>query len=258
MNVVSLDKHANASRRDEETFAIPVGSAVTNAVNDILAVASFRYKLNNSKLLFDKIENSCLREETFVEIAEGPLSSNAMNDFLTVACFRYKQVWRKSKLNQKLNIRSFNVYFNVLWTLAILALYVITKEYYGIKMTKKYSGFRFELTGHVHGVGTLNAIQAKTDELACFGCWKQHNSQTKITGEVRCTRRDGKKLKEFLISKDFHPDKSFVTGIEMNNYNDTKIELQLLDFEMFDERRETCFRDSPHQCNEVMNGSSFY
>jgi len=236
----------NSSPKDEKKFTIPVGSVI---VNDILAVASFRYKLHNSRIFEDKIVNSS--QETCV-VSEGP-ASNAMNDFLTVACFRYKQVWRKS---QKLNIRSFNaMYLNAVWTLTILALYVIAKENHGIKMTDHFSGFRFKLTGHVQdAVGIRNAIQAKADKLACFG-WVQDNFQTSISGEVKCNKRNGKKFREFLLSKDFNPVISFDTTL--NDYNDTKSKLQFVDFEFFD-RRETCFRDSPHLCDEIMNGSSLY
>ncbi len=84
---------------------------------------------------------------------------------------------------------------------------------------------------------------AKADELFCFG-WVQDSSIRKsIVGEVRCTKRMGYEMKKWLS---FNTNETI-----MKDYDDTKIKLHFSHFKILHEDRETCFRDEPHQCEDL-------
>ena len=73
-----------------------------------------------------------------------------------------------------------------------------------------------------------------------------------LVGEVRCNKHNSKKIKQWMTSMQHHPEGSFVTGIEIKDYEDSKIKLFFSHFKIVDDNRETCFRDTPHQCNDMI------
>lgn len=129
-------------------------------------------------------------------------------------------------------------------------------------------------------------IVAKADELACFG-WVQDsssgsptNEKRSLVGEARCSKRMGYMMKRFLQGDDDEDSKLGMTEVKLGqslvftkpkervignskkknqlrdfrektvirDYKDTKIKLHFSHFKILDKRRETCFRDEPHQC----------
>ena len=98
----------------------------------------------------------------------------------------------------------------------------------------------------VHGVGMRKAIQAKADEYNCFG-WTQNQGSDRVVGEVRCNKKAGPLVQEW-IENGSYPAGVSVETVNVKVYEDTKIKLHFSHFKILDGQRITCFRDEPHQC----------
>mmetsp|Transcript_30850 Transcript_30850/g.36670 ORF Transcript_30850/g.36670 Transcript_30850/m.36670 type:complete len:153 (-) Transcript_30850:176-634(-) len=127
----------------------------------------------------------------------------------------------------------------------------VTGEATGWDMTDRFSGFRYEIFNAGLQV-TKQTIQATADQLACFG-WAQNSKKGTIVGEVRCSKRNGAIMKIFLAGTSDH---NLHTGtqihrISIKDYEDTKIKLHFSHFKILGNERETCFRDEPHQCDNL-------
>lgn len=97
-----------------------------------------------------------------------------------------------------------------------------------------------------------NSKIAKADQLACFG-WAQNSKKGTIVGEVRCSKMNGAVMKIFLAGTSDH---NLHTGTQVHQisiqvYEDTKIKLHFSHFKILGNERETCFRDEPHQCDNL-------
>lgn len=110
----------------------------------------------------------------------------------------------------------------------------------GWRMVDRFYGFRYEVKGE-QGLEIANKeeIQKFADDQGCFG-WVQRNSMGYLVGEVRCVKKRGPIMQEWLESK-FDEAKFRV-------YEDTKIRLHFSHFKILDDSRDTCFLDAPHQC----------
>ena len=104
----------------------------------------------------------------------------------------------------------------------------------------------------------VESSSAKADEEFCFG-WIQHTKMNTVVGESRCLKRNGWRLKQYLIERVaesnsmqllLDPAKSDNQSIVFKDYEDTKIRLHFSHFKILDSERETCFKDKPHQCPE--------
>ena len=88
------------------------------------------------------------------------------------------------------------------------------------------------------------------DRLFCFGWVQDSKEKGTIVGEIRCSRRNGAVAKNFLAG----------TGgrhrVSIRDYEDTKIKLHFSHFKILGDGRETCFRDEPHQCDDLSASAS--
>ena len=147
----------------------------------------------------------------------------------------------------------------------------------------RFSAIRFEIKlkksdDHppLHCQNTLKEmIQHKANKFACFG-WIQDSQRGTLVGEARCNKKMGYQLKRIIHGKDFVPNKngeqkqaprndessaesSQMIGKEcidtatVKDYEDAKIKLHFSHFKILDKRRETCFRDEPHQCKQNLD-----
>ena len=89
----------------------------------------------------------------------------------------------------------------------------------------------------------LNASSGQADKNACFG-WVQLSKRKTIVGEARCR---GKMRANAMVT--------LLMGGNPENkikyYHDTKIKLHFSHFKVLGSERETCFRDTPHQCEDL-------
>lgn len=132
--------------------------------------------------------------------------------------------------------------------LFLLPTVYVNAQSTGWRMTDRFFGFRFELTGsNLLESGFERAIQQKADDLGCFG-WVQESNRGNLVGEARCSKNNGPKLEKWL--KAGHPAAS-VDGMEVKVYEDTKIRLHYAYFKILDKSRDTCFLDLPHMCETV-------
>ncbi|GMI10193.1 hypothetical protein TrRE_jg6575 [Triparma retinervis] len=144
--------------------------------------------------------------------------------------------------------------------LLIAVLCMLTSEVVsqqeGWKMTDRFYGFRFSLTGpSVHGVGMRNHVVSLADKYSCFG-WVQNvkvGPLNSVVGEVRCAKKYGPIVQEAITSGPY-PESADVSGAEVKVYEDTKIKLHFSHFKILNDERKTCFRDQPHQCKEFREG----
>lgn len=124
----------------------------------------------------------------------------------------------------------------------------------------RFLGFRYVLTGSgiskYDPMDLMGAIVERADELFCFG-WVQQTKSTKIlgqdayAGEARCWIEEGEIFQTFLrdeLKELLHEFDDY--DIVFKEYTDTKILLHFSHFKVLDSRRNTCFRDEPHQCDE--------
>ena len=109
----------------------------------------------------------------------------------------------------------------------------------------RFAGFRYEVSGHVIGVGFRAAAAAAADELGCFG-WAQNTARGTVVGEVRCAKVIAPQMKEWLAQG---PAASRVDQVVIRDYENTKIKLHFSHFKILPDDRDTCFRDEPHQCD---------
>jgi acylphosphatase len=116
----------------------------------------------------------------------------------------------------------------------------------GWRMVDRFAGFRYEVTGHVIGVGFRKATAKMAEELACFG-WTQNTVKGTVVGEVRCAKVIAPQMKEWLR---VGSEGSRVDQVTIKDYVNTKIKLHFSHFKILPDDRETCFRDLPHQCPE--------
>ena len=110
----------------------------------------------------------------------------------------------------------------------------------GWRMVDRFYGFRYELQGAKLSNSIATQIQAKADELGCFG-WVQPKGGM-FVGEVRCNKAKGPVMQQWLQES---------SGADIANfkvYEDTKIRLHFSHFKILEEGRDTCFLDPPHQC----------
>lgn len=112
-------------------------------------------------------------------------------------------------------------------------------------MVNRFYGFRYEMT---FSPGTDTAfdeqIKAYADENRCFG-WVQTPADRKFVGEVRCTKKTGL---AFHVWMQELADRMADAKLELRVYEDSKIRLHFTHFKVLDQRRDTCFLDSPHRC----------
>lgn len=134
----------------------------------------------------------------------------------------------------------------------------------GWSMKDRFSGMRFEIhfnnsnsTNFEINTGTMKrSIQRKADQLACFG-WVQDSPKGTLVGEARCNKKMGHTMKTFLLQHEEGNNEQsssndfglvVVEKVTIKDYEDTKIKLHFSHFKILDSRRETCFRDEPHKC----------
>jgi hypothetical protein len=115
-------------------------------------------------------------------------------------------------------------------------------------MEERFSGFRFSIGGDdgLRGAGVKEMIQRKADELFCFG-WVQ-DSKTSIVGEARCHKKLGHKMKLYLVGL---KNETSIEETIIKEYRDSKIKLHFSHFKILVEDRITCFRNQPHQCEDL-------
>lgn len=124
----------------------------------------------------------------------------------------------------------------------------------------RFIGVRYVLTGSgiskYDPMDLMGAVVERADELFCFG-WIQQTKSTKIlgqdayAGEARCWIEEGKLFQTFLQDEMKEMlDEVDDYDIVFKEYTDTKILLHFSHFKVLDSRRNTCFRDEPHQCDE--------
>ena len=123
----------------------------------------------------------------------------------------------------------------------------------GWKMTDRFAGFRYEMYGS--GIQTDShhkAVQDKAESIGCFG-WVQNTAKGTVVGEARCAKRAAPLLQKWL--KVGEGDAVKVQRVEIKDYADTKIRYHFSHFRILDEARETCFREAPHQCEDLAGGN---
>mmetsp|Transcript_42591 Transcript_42591/g.86109 ORF Transcript_42591/g.86109 Transcript_42591/m.86109 type:complete len:166 (-) Transcript_42591:284-781(-) len=114
----------------------------------------------------------------------------------------------------------------------------------GWRMVDRFAGFRYEVSGHVIGVGFRRALAATAEELGCFG-WAQNTAHGTVVGEARCAKVMAPQMKEWVRTG---PSGAKVEDVVFRDYDNTKIKLHFSHFKILPDDRETCFRDLPHQC----------
>ena len=115
-------------------------------------------------------------------------------------------------------------------------------------MEERFTGFRFSIRGDgLREIDVKEKIQQKADELFCFG-WVQ-DFQTDIVGEARCHKKLGHEMKLYLV-EDLKDEISIQETI-VKDYTDSKIKLHFSHFKILHTDRITCFRDQPHQCEDL-------
>lgn len=130
----------------------------------------------------------------------------------------------------------------------------------GFHPEERFLGFRFVLSARgiskYDPIDLMSAVVERADELFCFG-WIQETKSTKIlgqdayAGEARCWVEEGKLFQKFLkdeLEEMLQEVDDY--DIVFKEYTDTKILLHFSHFKILDSRRNTCFRDEPHQCDE--------
>jgi hypothetical protein len=70
----------------------------------------------------------------------------------------------------------------------------------GWKMTDRFYGFRYEISGDNIGKDFVEYIVEQADILGCFG-WVQKSPKQTLVGEARCHKSHGKVFEEKLKSR---------------------------------------------------------
>jgi hypothetical protein len=86
-------------------------------------------------------------------------------------------------------------------------------------------------------------LKGEADKNACFG-WVQQSKRKTIVGETRCRGKMRANAMVTLLMGNNARNK-------MKYYQDTKIKLHFSHFKVLGPDRETCFRDTPHQCDDL-------
>lgn len=81
--------------------------------------------------------------------------------------------------------------------LFLLALVAIAFGQEGWKMTDRFHGFRYEITGSNLDIAVARAIQSQADSYSCFG-WVQLTESGSLVGEGRCSKIKGKSFQEWI------------------------------------------------------------
>jgi hypothetical protein len=100
----------------------------------------------------------------------------------------------------------------------------------GWRMVDRFFGFRYELVGNVIDVGLEKIIQAKADELACFGWVQKSKYKNALVGEVRCPKARGPIFADWLNS----PNDIKLDEKNILIYEDTKIRLHFSHFKIIE------------------------
>jgi hypothetical protein len=90
--------------------------------------------------------------------------------------------------------------FFIKYSLLILLLIAVLSncQQDGWKMTDRFYGFRYEITGkHLAESGFENHIVNLADEYGCFG-WVQKTKGKTYVGEARCSKLNGPRFEEKL------------------------------------------------------------
>mmetsp|Transcript_63457 Transcript_63457/g.143132 ORF Transcript_63457/g.143132 Transcript_63457/m.143132 type:complete len:168 (-) Transcript_63457:343-846(-) len=122
----------------------------------------------------------------------------------------------------------------------------------GWRMVDRFAGFRYEIFGHVQGVGFRKAAAATAEELGCFG-WAQNTAHGTVVGEARCAKVMAPQMEDWLSNG---PEGARVDAVSMKAYENTKIKLHFSHFKILPDDRETCFLDEPHQCPEYRQNAA--
>ena len=137
----------------------------------------------------------------------------------------------------------------------------------GWKMSKRFHGFRYELSfargaAGVAGDDFTDAIKEYADQHKCFG-WVKETHTRQYVGEVRCTKAAGMAFQGWM--ERWETDSAAGTTatetktetsaaavrapqLELRVYEDSKIRLHFTHFKLLDPQRDTCFIDAPHRC----------
>ena len=78
----------------------------------------------------------------------------------------------------------------------LLVISLIHAQPDGWKMTDRFYGFRYEISGK-QDQGILESIQAKATSMGCFG-WVQLSTNSNIVGEARCAKGKGRVFQDWL------------------------------------------------------------
>ena len=111
-----------------------------------------------------------------------------------------------------------------------IQLIIILCQADGWRMVDRFYGFRYEIVGNVIGIGLEKIIQAKADELACFGWVQKSKYKTALVGEVRCPKARGPIFAEWLN----HPNDIQLDDKNILVYEDTKIRLHFSHFKIIE------------------------
>lgn len=132
----------------------------------------------------------------------------------------------------------------------LIIFFILNKIYCqpeGWRMVDRFYGFRYEIIGqNILEIGFEEAVKEEADKLGCFG-WIQKSEKKTLVGEVRCNKIQGPKLQEWISHG---PQGAIISKVDFKIYSDTKIRLHFSSFKILEEKRETCFLDQPHQCQE--------
>lgn len=94
---------------------------------------------------------------------------------------------------------------------------------------------------------------------ACFGWIQEKLGTESLVGEVRCNKRMGEKMKEYLestlplesqIPTIGNGPNATINRTHVKVYSDSKIRLHFSHFKVLHNKRITCFRDEPHKCDK--------
>lgn len=131
-------------------------------------------------------------------------------------------------------------------TCVVCWLAAIAAQQDGWNMTDRFYGFRYEVSekGDPAAADALiEALVAKANSYKCFGWAQKVLERGSVVGEVRCMKKAGSKMKDWLEGYDESMKQILV-------YADTKIRLHFTYFKVLDPSRNTCFLQAPHKCTD--------
>jgi len=104
-------------------------------------------------------------------------------------------------------------------------------------MSNRFMGFRYEILG-MQLQGMTKIIQAKADQLACFG-WIQESKTKTLVGEIRCNKKMGEVMKMYMANVDQHFHPSRIDDVVVRDYPSSKILLHFSHFKILHKDRES-------------------